>query len=228
MIFSNFISAISGDYILLIGLGVVLILVIFVLPMFTNRRRQKQVEKMQETVVVGAEIKTVGGIIGTIIEVRDKSPVDKEIVIETGIGDSKCTMVLDMQAVYQVLHTVAALPPVEPEQKADEAEAPSSAAETSAATDLFAPVNLSTESSAEAGTDDVAAQTTLAETSAPLAETSVPTGEAEPEKTETAAAESLETQEENADKAAVTPSANSSKKTAAKKGGSSKSSSKKK
>ena len=103
MNFTNFLSAITGDTIFMIVLVVVVLLFLIVFPMFTNKRRQKQVEKLQEGVVVGAEIKTVGGIVGTIIAIREKSPVDKEIVIETGVGDNKSTMVLDMQAVYQVL-----------------------------------------------------------------------------------------------------------------------------
>lgn len=99
MNFTNFLSAITGDTIFMIVLVVVVLLFLIVFPMFTNKRRQKQVEKLQEGVVVGAEIKTVGGIVGTIIAIREKSPVDKEIVIETGVGDNKSTMVLDMQAV---------------------------------------------------------------------------------------------------------------------------------
>ncbi len=53
MNFSNFLSAITGDTIFMIVLVVVVLLFLIVFPMFTNKRRQKQVEKLQEGVVVG-------------------------------------------------------------------------------------------------------------------------------------------------------------------------------
>ena len=78
-------------------------LLIIVLPMFTNKKRQKQINALQDSVKVGSTIKTVGGIIGKVIEIRQTSPVDKEMVIETGRDGSKTTMVFDIQAVYQVM-----------------------------------------------------------------------------------------------------------------------------
>ena len=208
MNFSNFLAAaITGDTIFMIVLVVVVLLFLIVFPMFTNKRRQKQVEKLQEGVVVGAEIKTVGGIVGTIIAIREKSPVDKEIVIETGIGDNKSTMVLDMQAVYQVLTPVVKPAPAveEPsaaEEKAEEKEAAETTAENaSESVDLFAPVSAAP-----------AEEQSVADTAAEVASE---------EKAEAVIAEEPKDTEEHveAKKAAVTPSANSSKKSGSKKSG---------
>ena len=68
-----------------------------------QKKRQKQINALQDSVKVGSTIKTVGGIIGKVVEIRQTSPVDKEMVIETGNEGSKTTMVFDIQAVYQVM-----------------------------------------------------------------------------------------------------------------------------
>lgn len=103
MNFSNLFAAPSIDQILLIVLLVAMVIIIIVLPMFTNKKRQKQINALQDSVKVGSTIKTVGGIIGKVVEIRQTSPVDKEMVIETGNEGSKTTMVFDIQAVYQVM-----------------------------------------------------------------------------------------------------------------------------
>ncbi len=103
MNFRNLLAAPSIDQILLIVLLVAMVIVIIVLPMFTNKKRQKQINALQDSVKVGSTIKTVGGFIGKVIEIRHTSPVDKEMVIETGRDGSKTTMVFDIQAVYQVM-----------------------------------------------------------------------------------------------------------------------------
>lgn len=86
-----------------VALLVVLVVVLLVVPMFTNKKRAKQTTEMHNSLRAGDVIKTVGGIIGTIKEIRQVSPVDKEMVIETGDGDNKTTMVFDIQALYQII-----------------------------------------------------------------------------------------------------------------------------
>lgn len=100
---ANLFAADNFSNILLIVLLAVMVIVIIVLPMFTNKKRQKQVSDLQNSVKVGDTIKTVGGIIGKVVEVRGISAVDKEMVIETGYAENKTTMVFDIQAVYQVM-----------------------------------------------------------------------------------------------------------------------------
>lgn len=90
-----------------VALLVVLVVVLLVVPMFTNKKRAKQTMELHNSLQPGDRIKTVGGIIGTIKEIRNVSPSEREMVIETGSGDNKTTMVFDIQALYQVIERVA-------------------------------------------------------------------------------------------------------------------------
>ena len=120
---NNFlISAIDTQTIVMIVLLVIMVVVLVLLPMLTNRRRNKAINEMNASLRPGDIIKTVGGRVGKILEIRDVGPNDKEMVIETGVGDNKSTLVFDIQAVYQVVSKVDA--PV--------AEAPAASAETEA------------------------------------------------------------------------------------------------
>ena len=112
--FNFLVGKVEPQTIIMIVLLVVMVGVLIVLPMFTNKRRNKAINDLHSSLRPGDVIKTVGGIVGTIKEIKDISPVDKEMVVETGVGDNKCTMVFDIQAVYQVLSKVDA-PAVAPE-----------------------------------------------------------------------------------------------------------------
>lgn len=101
-----FLSASDATTWVLVGVMVVVVIALLVIPMFTQKRQAKRTNEMHNAIRPGDRIKTVGGIIGTVVEVRSVSPVDKEMVIETGEGDNKTTMVFDMQALYQVLSKV--------------------------------------------------------------------------------------------------------------------------
>ena len=110
--------------IVMLVLLAVMVIVLIVLPMFTNSRRNKAISDLHSSLRAGDVIKTVGGIVGTIIEIREVGPVDKEMVVETGVGDNKSTMVFDIQAVYQVVSKVNA--PEEPPVEKPAEEAPAS------------------------------------------------------------------------------------------------------
>ncbi len=100
----SFLSAMPDPTtIIFIVLLVVLIVALLVVPMFTNKKRAKQTEELHRSLRPGDVIKTVGGIIGTIKEIRQVSQYDKEMVVETGSGDNKTTMTFDIQALYQVI-----------------------------------------------------------------------------------------------------------------------------
>ncbi len=144
--------AIEGQTVIMLVLLAVMVVVLIVLPMFTNKRRNKAINDLHSSLRPGDVVKTVGGIVGTITEIREISPVDKEMVVETGVGDRKSTMVFDVQAVYQVLSKVDA--PVEP---APSEEKPAEATENVApATDSFAdkPSEEVFETSAEAPVEE--------------------------------------------------------------------------
>lgn len=87
---------------LLLIVGVLLI-VFMVLPIFTQKKNNKKYKDMIDKINVGDEIKTIGGIVGKIIEIQNKSETEKFMVIETGVGDNKSTMVFDMNAVLNVI-----------------------------------------------------------------------------------------------------------------------------
>ena len=103
MVSFSLLNAIDPTTIIFIVLLALLIVALLVVPMFTNKKRAKQTDELHRSLKPGDLVKTIGGIVGTIIEIRKISPVDTEMVIETGVGDNKTTMVLDIQALYQVI-----------------------------------------------------------------------------------------------------------------------------
>lgn len=108
---SNYLLGKMGvQNIIMLVLLAIMVVVLIVLPMFTNRRRNKAINDLHSSLAAGDIIKTVGGIVGKIVEIRDISPQDKEMVIETGVGDNKSTMVFDIQAVYQIVSKGAGSP----------------------------------------------------------------------------------------------------------------------
>ena len=142
--FKNLIGALDGSQITLIVLLAVMVVVLIVLPMFTNKRRNKAVNELYNSIAPGDVIKTVGGVIGEVKEVRQLTPVDRQIVLETGADGSKTTMVFDIQAVYQVLSKVNAPAPAPVPNEAPAAETADAVAEEKA-------------SDADAGSADTAA-----------------------------------------------------------------------
>ena len=102
-----------------VGVLALLVIALLVVPMFTNKKRAKQTAELHNSLKPGDVIKTVGGMIGTIKEIRQISAVDKEMVIETGEGENKCTMTFDIQALYQILSRSNAPAPVADETEAD-------------------------------------------------------------------------------------------------------------
>lgn len=89
----------------------------FVVPAFTNKRRAKETGELHRSLKSGDVIKTIGGVVGTIVEIRKVSPVDTEMVIETGVGDKKSTMVFDIQALYQVMSRSSTIVPADSDGK---------------------------------------------------------------------------------------------------------------
>ena len=89
--------------IIMVVIVVLLLVALIVLPMITNKKRQKQVQELHNSIAVGDTVKTVGGIVGKIVAINDVNAVDKEFVLETGLDGSKSTMVFDFNAIYQVL-----------------------------------------------------------------------------------------------------------------------------
>ena len=176
MVSFSFLNALDAATIVFIVLLVLLIVALLVVPMFTNKKRAKQTEELHRSLQPGDLVKTVGGIIGTIKEIRQVSPVDKEMVIETGEGDNKTTMVFDIQALYQVMSRSAVSTVAQKEENSAEPEnkEPESAPVVAPVVEEPAaePVEEAKETVAEeaAVSDDVANETSETAAVAPEAE----------------------------------------------------------
>ena len=94
-------GAMTAQQIILIVVVVLLVVALIVLPMFTNKKRQKAIQELHNSISVGDTVKTVGGIVGKIVAINEINAVDKEFVLETGLDGSKSTMVFDFNAIYQ-------------------------------------------------------------------------------------------------------------------------------
>lgn len=106
--FNMFLSAAEncGEGLNILPIVVIVILFLFlaISPIFTGRKRSKEAEKIHNSLQPGDVIETVGGLIGTILEIRTMpNGKDKQMVIETGVGDNKTTMVFDIKAFMAVI-----------------------------------------------------------------------------------------------------------------------------
>ncbi|HEY8423398.1 MAG TPA: preprotein translocase subunit YajC [Clostridia bacterium] len=108
-------SAFKDNWVLLVLLGVLLI-VFMVLPIFTQKRNNKKFQEMIDKIHIGDEVKTIGGVVGKIIEIREISATEKHMVLETGAGENKSTIIFDMNAILNVVNP-AAVPEVEEKQE---------------------------------------------------------------------------------------------------------------
>ena len=79
-----------------------LLIFMFVMNKRSNAKRQQEIDNLRNSIHVGDEIKTIGGIVATIVSI-EKVEEEQRYVIETGIEGSKHTMVIDAQAIYQNL-----------------------------------------------------------------------------------------------------------------------------
>lgn len=84
-----------GSYLLIYAVG--LLIFLFLIVILPGKRKNKQVQAMHNSVKVGDEISTIGGIIGVVTE-RDDSTVTILIDAKTGT-----TMKIVVQAVQAIL-----------------------------------------------------------------------------------------------------------------------------
>lgn len=93
----NLLAVEAGQIVLWVLIGLLLVAMI-VMPMFSNRKRQKEVNEMLNTIDVGDEIMTLGGIMGTVVALYTHESGEKLMTIETGEGEKKSTMTFTIQA----------------------------------------------------------------------------------------------------------------------------------
>ena len=107
----------------------VLLVAFFVWSFLSQRKKQKAYAEQINAVKPGCKIKTIGGIVGEVVEVND---AEGTFVLKTGDSEGNCSyMKFDKQAIYQ---TDAKPEPAAEKQEKEEApaEAPAEPAETPA------------------------------------------------------------------------------------------------
>ncbi len=105
----------KGQIIMWVVVAVVLVLM-FVLTIIPQRKRQKEQQKMMESLAVGTKLMTVGGLVGKIAQINN----DNTLIVNVGTETNPTLIVIDQKAVGYVLESVAA-PKAEPaESKAEE------------------------------------------------------------------------------------------------------------
>ena len=77
------------------------ILIFYFLLIRPQKKQQKQISNMLDSLAVGDEIVTVGGVVGKIIRIKDN-----DIFLETGLNNDRCNIRFQKAAVGKVLkHT---------------------------------------------------------------------------------------------------------------------------
>ena len=94
----------------------VMVVLMLVLPYFTNKKRNQQYMDMISSIKVGDLVKTAGGIIGRVTKMTDKGEI-KTIILETGSKSDKSTMEFDINSVYCVLQSTKVEEPKEEEKE---------------------------------------------------------------------------------------------------------------
>ena len=107
------------DPMMYITLGI-LIFLGFVLY-YSSRRRKKmesEVTKMHDELRPGKRVRTVGGVVGRIKEIREEAPGFKTVLLETGSAKYPAFMLFDIQAIYSLVaeegHTLDGVPVPKP------------------------------------------------------------------------------------------------------------------
>lgn len=84
--------------IVIIAVTIVAFVLMLVIP---NRKQKKQAEEMMSKLAVGSIVTTIGGIVGTVVQLDEKN-----IWLATGNDENRCVM----QFVRQAIHSVSPAP----------------------------------------------------------------------------------------------------------------------
>ncbi len=78
---------------------VVLLIAFFVWSFISQRKKQKAFNETINSIKPGNKVKTIGGIVGEVVEVNDE---EGTFVLKTGDSEGNCSyMKFDKQAIYQ-------------------------------------------------------------------------------------------------------------------------------
>ena len=112
------ILGLATQYWMYIAIGVVLVVMI-VLTIIPQKKRQKEQKAMMDSITVGTKIMTIGRMVGKITQVN----ADNTLIVNVGTENSPTYIVIDRQAVGLVLEAVPVAAPAPVEAPAAE-EAP--------------------------------------------------------------------------------------------------------
>lgn len=98
--------ALATQYWMYIAIGVVLVVMI-VLTIIPQKKRQKEQKAMMDSITVGTKIMTIGRMVGKITQVN----ADNTLIVNVGTENSPTLIVIDRQAVGLVLENVAVAAP---------------------------------------------------------------------------------------------------------------------
>lgn len=117
-------GSMGSPWLILVIVGVFVLM--FVLTSIPQKKRQKQMQNMLANLKPGDQIKTIGGMIGTITAVNDMTGI---LTINVGTEDAPTFITVDRVAIYSVapLQTVAPVAtesqPVEETTKTEDKDA---------------------------------------------------------------------------------------------------------
>ena len=107
------ILGLATQYWMYIAIGVVLVVMI-VLTIIPQRKRQKEQKAMMDSITVGTKIMTIGRMVGKITQVN----ADNTLIVNVGTENSPTLIVIDRQSVGLVLENVAVAAPAVTEEAA--------------------------------------------------------------------------------------------------------------
>ncbi len=93
-----------GSSIAIYVVMIVLVVLMLVLPMITQKKRNKEYAQMLDSLHVGDTIKTIGGVIGRVTKISEKDG-QKSFILETGAKGNKTTMEFDIASVAFIVST---------------------------------------------------------------------------------------------------------------------------
>jgi preprotein translocase subunit YajC len=117
-----FLASTDWSFYIMLGGIVVVFAVMIMLQSKKRKTAQGEYNTMIDGLRVGARVKTVGGVIGKILEIREEAPGFRTVLLETGGAKGNCTILYDIQAIYGVVDDIAIAQSIAAKQNADVAK----------------------------------------------------------------------------------------------------------
>lgn len=110
----------GGSSYTILFIGIAFIVLMMVMTILPQRKRQKQAKQMMETLTVGTKVKTIGGMIGNVVEVKP----DGSLIVNVGTEESATYISIDKLGIYQNLDAIALQQQQMAEAKANKGKKP--------------------------------------------------------------------------------------------------------